>query len=61
MWCAARHCAFESHPLRQLRPLLKLQRSFLLSLVCSDDLRYNGITVRGSIDYETGILQIDRR
>lgn len=21
MWCAARHCAFESHPLRQLRPL----------------------------------------
>ena len=20
MWCAARHCAFESHPLRQVNP-----------------------------------------
>lgn len=35
MWCAARHCAFESHPLRQLRE----RRSFsgaLILLLCME-------------------------
>lgn len=31
MWCAARHCAFESHPLRQVRERRSFSGAFILS------------------------------
>ena len=27
MWCAARHCAFESHPLRQSKQLVDIRQA----------------------------------
>ncbi len=49
MWCAARHCAFESHPLRHKRDLRKLRSHFLFweilpvtSLFCLENFRALG-------------------